>query len=216
MNWLFFTIWLLIVGTAAGVLLMKRFRRLGWIVLFLVALMITAVTVGTVVLWDAPEPKGDADADYGLLLGCALQDGKASDELLRRCELALEWMENHPDRYLVVSGGDPGNQGVTEAAVMAAWLRNHGADPERLLIEDQAADTRENLLRSKELVEALGLESETVAVITSEYHQGRAAYFAGKLGQRTVPVSCKTPMPEHLFAAVRESYAFLKAVVETI
>ena len=216
MNWLFFTVWLLIVGTAAGLLLMKRFRGLGWAVLFVVALAVTAVTVGTVVLWAAPAPKGDADADYGLLLGCTLQDGKASNEMIRRCEQALEWMENHPDRYLVVSGGDPGGQGISEAAVMAAWLRNHGANPERLLLEDQAADTRENLLRSKELMEELGRETETVAVITSEYHQGRAAFLAGKLGQRTVPVSCKTPMPDHLFAAVRESYAFLKAVVETI
>ena len=215
MIWLLLTLWVLIVGTSAGFLMKKRFPRVGWTVLCLMALFLAAVTTGAVLCWDAPENDPALEADYGLLLGCALIDGEASGELIRRCETALHWMEEHPKQYLVISGGDPGGQGRTEAAVMAAWLRNHGADQKRLLIEDQAADTRQNLLLSRELARDMGLETDIVAVITSEYHQTRARFLAGRTGQQTICVSCRTPGPSRLVCAVREVYSFVKAAVET-
>ena len=215
MNWLFLTLWVLILGFAAGFLLKKKFRRLGLAVIGAMVLLAAVVTAGTAVCWDAPENGEDLEADYGLLLGCALQNGQATDELVRRCEIGLAWMEAHPDRCLVVSGGDPGGQGVTEAAVMAAWLRNHGADPDRILIEDQAADTWQNLVYSKTLAHGLGLETDTVAIITSEYHQTRAGFLARRNGQHALYLSAHTPLAAHLVAAVREAYSFVKAAATT-
>ena len=216
MNWLLLTLWVLIVGLAAGFLLKKRFPRLGWAVIALVLLLAIGVTTGTAICWDAPENDATLEADYGLLLGCALENGQATDELLRRCERALAWMEENPGKYLVVSGGDPGNQGRTEAAVMAAWLRNHGADSDRILLEDQARDTRENLRYSKDLIQALDRETDTVAVITSEYHQTRARFLANETGQQTICISAQTPTPDRIQAAVREVFAFVKVFAEMI
>lgn len=214
MSWLLITLWLLIIGTAGGLLLKKRFRVAGWSVLVLTELLLLVLTAGTAICWDAPETGGEAD--YGLLLGCALEDGQASEELLRRCETALLWMEQNPKLLLVVSGGDPAGQGISEAAVMAAWLKNHGADPERLLLEDQSRDTRENLLFGKQLLHTLERETDTVAVITSEYHQTRASFLARRNGQHAICVSSRTPMPDHLFAALREVYAFGSEALEAI
>lgn len=216
MNWLLLTLWVLTVGFAAGFLLKKRFRGLGWVVIALMALLAIVVSVGAAVCWDAPENNAELEPDYGLLLGCALEDGQATGEMLRRCKAALNWMIENPQKYLVVSGGDPEGQGITEAAVMAAWLRNHGADGERILVEDQANDTRQNLLYSKTLVHDMELETDTVMIITSEYHQTRARFLAHQNGQQALSVSCKTPFFDHLTAAVREVYSFVKAVVESI
>ena len=215
MNWLLLTLWVLIIGTAAGFLLKKKFPWVGHILLALMILYGGMITAGTVICWDEPEPLG-IDTDCAVVLGCALEDGQATKELVRRCATAKALMDLNKDLVLIVSGGDPGGQGRTEAEVMAAWLRNHGADPDRLLIEDQASDTRENLLFSKALAEEHGLGTARVTIVTSEYHQTRAQYLAGKLGQQATGFSCKTPMPDHLFAAVRETYAFLKAILETV
>lgn len=215
MFWFLLTLWVLILGIAGGVLLKKRFPRLGWSLVGLMAALAIAISTGTAVCWTAPDDP-DAEADYALLLGCGLEEGQATKELIRRCETALRWMEENPGHYLVVSGGDPGGHGITEAAVMSAWLRNHGADPDRLLTEDQANDTRQNLLYSKALAHEQGLETDTVLIITSEYHQTRAKFLAEQNGQQALRLSCRTPLPDHLFAAVREVYSFVKAVVETI
>lgn len=212
MKFLFLTLWGIILGIAGGLLLRKWKPVLGWLLVILTLVVAIGVTTGVVICWDAPE-NPDLEADYALALGCALNDGQATPELIRRCQKALDWMEDHPHDYLIVSGGDPGGQGVAEAAVMAAWLRNHGANAKRILVEDRANDTRENLLYAKALAESHGLEADTVLIITSEYHQTRARYFAEQTGQQAMSLSCATTPMLRLFASVREVYAFVKAVV---
>lgn len=213
MNWLFLTLWILALGYSAGFFLRKWFPKTGWIFVGITAFVTVCVIVGTVVCWKGPE-ETDAEADYAVLLGCALENGQAKPELIRRCQQALSWMQSHPRQYLIVSGGDPGGQGVTEAAVMAAWLRNHGADAKKILLEDRARNTRENILLSKELAAEQGLQTDTVLIITSEYHQTRAQFFARQTGQTAVGLSCATPLWAHLNAAVREVYSFAKAMME--
>jgi len=203
-----------IIGTAAGLLLRKKFPWIGHILLALMILYGGIITAGTVICWDEPENTGGRNPNYAVVLGCALEDGQATKELIRRCATAKALMDLNENLTLIVSGGDPGGQGRTEAEVMAAWLLDRGADPERILIEDRATDTRENLLFSKALAEEHGLWTDRVTIITSEYHQTRARYLAEAVGQQAVSFSCHTPMPDRLFAAVREAYAFLKAVVE--
>ena len=170
--------------------------------------------VSAAVLWSAPDSSPELEADYALLLGCSLRNGQATPELVRRCQTALDWLEAHPHGLLVVSGGDPGHQGVTEAAVMAAWLRNHGANAKQILLEDQASDTRENLLFSKTLVEGQERETDTVLIITSEYHQTRARFLAEAGGQTALGLSCRTPLIQHLLATVREVYCMANELLE--
>ena len=215
MNWLLLTIGVLLTIVLAGLLLKRLLPRLSRVLLCLALLLALAVGSGTAVCWsvpDTPQPK----PDYALLLGCALEDGQATDELIRRCRTALEWMEQNPGFLLVVSGGDGAGHGITEARVMADWLLANGADPARVLPEDQALDTRQNLLYSKTMVHNLEQETDTVLLITSEYHQTRACFLARQNGQTPLTLSCATPFPDHLQAAVREVYAFIKAVLEIL
>ena len=153
MIWLWITVTALALITALGILVKTRHPRLGWTIVGLAMAAALVFAVSAAVLWSAPDSSPELEADYALLLGCSLRNGQATPELVRRCQTALDWLEAHPHGLLVVSGGDPGHQGVTEAAVMAAWLRNPGANAKQILLEDQASDTRENLLFSKTLVE---------------------------------------------------------------
>ena len=215
MNWLLLTIVVLGTGFSAGFFVKHYYRRTGWGILAAVTVLALAVVGGAAVCWDAPANE-ELEPDYALLLGCGLEDGQATDELIRRCETALGWLEENPGGLLVVSGGDPKGQGITEAAVMAAWLRNHGADETQIVREDRANDTRQNLLYSKTLVHKLERETDTVLLITSEYHQTRARFLARQNGQQALSLSCETPFFDHLQAAVREVYSFVKAFFETL
>lgn len=215
MNWLLLSAVILAVGYGAAIWLLRCCPMVGWILLSLMAAVTILLVAGTTVCWDLPD-NIHQEADYGLLLGCSLEDGRETPELVRRCGTALIWLENNPEGVLIVSGGDPGKQGITEAEVMLRWLTDHGADMTRIVPEEQAADTRQNLHYSKALAESMGLRTDTVAVITSEYHQTRARFLAEHQGQATVAVSCRTPWWDHLQAAVREVYSFVKAIAETL
>jgi len=114
----------------------------------------------------------------------------------------------------VVSGGDPGGQGVTEASVMAAWLQAQGADMSRVYCEENAKDTRENLLFSQSLLAEAGVDGNTVLILTNDYHQTRAGFWARQVGLTPIAQSCKTPFAHHVEASVREVYAFVKAFIE--
>lgn len=216
MIWLILTVWVLTLGFATGFFLKKWFPKVGWTIVAVTALLMLIIGICVGICWAAPKNDPGLEPDYAILLGCGLEEGQAPEEMVRRCRKALAWMEENPKSYLVVAGGDPESHGVTEAAVMAAWLRNHGVDAKWILLEDQSVDTRENLVFSKALAEELGLETDTIMIITSEYHQTRARFLAEKNGQQALSLSCRTPLPEHLFAAVREVYAFIKAFFETL
>ena len=211
MIWLWITVTALALITVLGFLVKPRHPRLGWVVIGLAIAVALAFIASASVLWSAPDSSPEQEADYALLLGCGLRNGQATPELVRRCQTALDWMEAHPHGMLVVSGGDPTGQGVTE---MAAWLRNHGANAKRILLEDQASDTRENLAFSKALAEEQGLESDTVLIVTSEYHQTRAQFLAGAGGQTALSLSCRTPLIPHVLATVREVYCMANELLE--
>lgn len=213
MMWLLLTLGILLVLFCGGFVLRKQYKKTS-LCLLIAAVLLTAFFVsGTAICWSAPDDGAETEADFGLVLGYGLHHGQAMPELVRRCEAGLAWMEEHPTQFLIVSGGDPTNQGVTEAAVMAAWLRNHGAREDRILMEDQATDTRENLLFSQKLAEEQGLETDCVTIITSDYHQTRARFLAERQGMTAQSLSARTPFLYHLAAAVREVYATISEIL---
>jgi uncharacterized SAM-binding protein YcdF (DUF218 family) len=212
MSWLLLTIVVLAVLFVLYSIL-KTGLRLAFLLLAL-AFLLTVVS-GAAVCWTAPDTEG-VQPDYAVLLGCALENGEPREELIRRLELAKDWLDRTEGTTLMVTGGDPAGQGVTEASVMWDWLEDHGADMSRVILEDRAADTRQNLLFCRELAENLGLGTENVLILSSEYHQTRAQYLARSIGQAASGLSCDTPFFDHLEAAVREVYSFAKALLETL
>ena len=210
MNYLYLTLAVLAGGLLLGFLLKKTVRRILHAALLLVLVL---VAIGTAIVYSPPE-NAPLEPDYAVVLGAALEDGQATEELQNRLELGLQYLAE-TDGVLILSGGDPDGDGITEAQVMADWMESHGADLSRVYQEDQARDTRENLQFSRSLAQSLGLETQTVLILTSDYHQTRAQYLAHAQGQEAVGLSCETPTAARLAASVREVYAFVKAWAET-
>ena len=76
---------------------------------------------------------------------------------------------------------------------MANWLIEHGIAESRILLEDKATNTRENLSYSLELLEQLcGERPTTAAIVSSEYHLFRANFFAKEQNLTMVGIPAKT------------------------
>ena len=125
----------------------------------------------------------DPERDYLIVLGAAVYGDQPSLTLVRRMEGAMDYLERYPDSVAIVSGGMGKGETVTEGQAMYDWMCAHGVDPARLIIEDKATSTEENLKNSFALIRARGDEPQgKVAIASSAYHLYRAKLFAQKLG----------------------------------
>ncbi len=135
----------------------------------------------------------EPERPYLIVLGAAVYGDQPSLTLVRRLEGALDYMNRCPASVAIVSGGMGEGETVTEGQAMYDWLLAHGAEPGRVLIEDRATSTRENLQYSFEIIRARGDEpSGNVAIVSSAYHLYRAKCMAEKLGAAD-PVGVAAP-----------------------
>ena len=116
-----------------------------------------------------------------VVLGCRVYNSGPSRMLVSRVGAAYEYLVSHPDAVCVLSGGQGDDEPMTEAQAMSDMLTARGVSPERLILEDESRSTKENLRFSMEKIKALGL-SESIALVTSEYHLYRASLYAKDAG----------------------------------
>jgi len=120
-------------------------------------------------------------------LGSGLVGGTVPRLLAHRLDAAADaWREQRDrghDVLLVPSGGRGDDEPMAEGVAMAAYLVARGIPPASVATEDRATTTEENLLLSREILRARGLDVEHhLRVVTSNFHVGRAALLARRLG----------------------------------
>ena len=142
------------------------------------------------------DSRGDknVDADYAIVLGAGVNGDKPSRSMLNRMTPTIEYMESHPDCIAILTGGKGEGENISEAQAMFDYLTAHGVDSERLVMEDKATSTEENLKFSFEII-GDELEESTVAVISSEYHLHRAKTMGKLLGKELYGIPGRTTYP---------------------
>ncbi|RLK58855.1 YdcF family protein [Actinokineospora cianjurensis] len=116
-------------------------------------------------------------ADAIIVLGAGLNGSTVPPLLANRLDRAVERLDG--DAVLVVSGGQGTDEQVSEAEAMAEYLRGQGVPDERILVEDKATSTEENLRNSMALL--AGGDTGTVVAVTNNYHVFRTAVLARRL-----------------------------------
>ena len=92
----------------------------------------------------------------------------------------------------VLSGGQGPGEDISEARAMYDALTARGIDPERLILEEQSANTRQNLQNSLALLP--DDYHKTVAIVTNDFHMGRVRLLLNAAGPgRVVEVPAKLP-----------------------
>lgn len=131
------------------------------------------------------------EADYLIVLGAGVEGSSPSDLLQLRLEAALEYLNLHPDTVCIVSGGYTTSDEMSEAECMANWLAQNGISPERIVKEDRAQDTYQNIKFSYEIIEAEKPDA-AVAVVTGDYHVLRAKVMAKVQGYDPAMIGAQT------------------------
>ncbi len=131
------------------------------------------------------------EAHTVVVLGCKVRGEKPSAMLTRRLEAALSYLEENEDVMCITTGGQGAGEDIPEGQAMKTWLVEHGIAEERILVEDDSADTRENIMNTAEILEEEGLGKDVV-IITDGFHQYRASLLAQEAGLTSNAVSAHT------------------------
>ncbi len=151
--------------------------------------LITAVVISFFMLKEINDkPTGNATM---VVLGCQVKKSGASLMLKRRLDTAFEYLTEHEDMKVIVSGGQGADEPMSEAKCMFDYLTAKGIPSERIYIEDKSVNTAENIEFSKAIIEQNGL-SPDIAIVTDGFHQLRADIFAREQGIRAYNIPAPT------------------------
>ncbi len=150
-----------------------------------------------------------------IVFGAGVNGRSPSLSLLSRLQAALDYVEDRPAIPIVVSGSQGQGEEISEARCMADWLTAHGVPENRILLEEQADNTEENITYSLALLSENGVDvTDSIAFCTSDYHLCRAMYLRGY--PHTVPVAAHMPAnywPVTVNYYIREAFALAAAIV---
>lgn len=198
---LYFVAALVVVFGLAG----KKLKR---IICILLALGIAYFITVEAFIVSAASGDSDDDYDYIIVLGAAVRGDTPSRSLVERMEAARGYLLRHPDTVAIVSGGQGDGENLSEGLTMYKWLTAHGIAGSRIIIEDKATSTYENLKCSFDIIDSQDdLASPAVAVVTSEYHIYRAKLLASSQGFEIGGIAADTGLlPVKLNYFIREAF----------
>lgn len=152
------------------------------------------------------------NSDYLIVLGARVRGETPSLALKYRLDVAYNYLEQNSSTKAILTGGQGPGEDITEAEAMKRYLVQRGIASERLLLEDQATNTVQNLHYSFELIDSL-VERPQLVVVTSKFHILRSKIIARKLGWQVQGIGAKTLpflIPSYY---LREFFAVLKEVI---
>jgi len=208
--------WLLLAAAAAIIFwgLTERFCAVRWISVlrktFLICLVLGMLLFSVLEIQVLRYGRTDHSRDVSavIVLGAGVNGRTPSLSLLVRLQAALDYSKEHPEVPIVVSGGQGPGEDVTEARCMADWLIDHGVDRERILLEEQAVNTRQNLQFSSAILADHGIDTtDNIAIVSSDYHLYRASLYWGLPSM--VPVAAHMPerfLPLTVNYYIREAF----------
>ncbi|WP_175399460.1 YdcF family protein [Paenibacillus xylanilyticus] len=152
------------------------------------------------------------EADYVIILGSGIKGTELSLTLKQRLDASLDYIRNHPQTPVIVSGGQGPGESIPEALAMKNYLVDQGIKPAQVIMEDQSTSTQENMAFSKKIIDKSGLEHPEIMIVTSDYHMFRSKYLAAKNGY-AAEYGISAPSPGYLkpINMIREYFAVVKA-----
>lgn len=195
-------------------MLIKTSRAARAVFCVIAALAIVFVIISAIVSALMIKAANDKPTDPAaiIVLGCRVHGENPSPMLMQRISAACRYLEEYPESVVVASGGKGEDELISEAECIKRQLEKRGISSERIIIEDNSTNTRENMAFSKALLEEKGISGE-IAIVSNEYHLLRAKTIAKKQGldvkccaARTVPIYLPPYWVREIFGNVYEFF----------
>ena len=175
------------VWLAAGIVLIARYflAKAGVIAMLPKGLLITArslIALGAA-FFIAVECFVFSGMVSAAPLGARVNGTEPSLSLQTRTNAAVRYLRENPETKVIASGGQGDDEIITEASCIIRLLKEAGIEEERIICEDRATSTAENIRFSYELIDD---PHATVGVVTNGYHMFRAKLIARSHGEHPV------------------------------
>lgn len=156
------------------------------------------------------------DPQVMVILGCQVKPWGPSILLQDRLDKALDYLEDHPDLTIVVSGGQGPDEHISEAQCMYDYLTEHGVDGDQILMEDQSHNTVENLRYTVDLLAEEGYDpTADVVVVSNGFHLTRVRMLWSRVCGGDYNLSTlaapSSHVPSRLKMYIREPLALVKS-----
>ena len=191
-----------IVIGAYGILHLKRpgtifkIKALRIVITVIVCIgLLSFVVVEALIIAGSQTDIEDVEAEYVIVLGCGIHtDGRLTLTLKNRLDTAYAYLLAHEDVICVVSGGQGQNEPVPEGEAMRDYLISLGIDEDRILVEPQSTNTKENISLSVDIMQqAYPEKQQTAVIVTSSFHVFRAVMIAKNCGIDAYGLGTPTP-----------------------
>lgn len=186
------------------------------VILFILGVLLFACLLG--VIFSGSHDQIQGNPKIMIILGCQVKPWGPSILLQDRLDKALEYLEEHPDMTIVVSGGQGPDEHISEAQAMHDYLVEHGVDSEQILLEDQSTSTRTNLDYSMELLREKGYDvNADMVVVSNGFHLSRVrmiwSWVCGDTDNLSTLAAPSSHVPSRLKMYIREPIGLVKSFV---
>jgi uncharacterized SAM-binding protein YcdF (DUF218 family) len=196
----------------------KGARAPKWLKAF-TALLLAGVLTFSACLWTVlAEGHSDmhSEPDTMIILGCMVYEWGPSILLRDRLDTALDYLEEHPDTTVIVSGGQGADEHISEAQAMHDYLVEHGFPSAQILLEDQSSNTYENLSFSNRVIAAHGIDvTDDIVVVSNDFHLARVRMLfkrvAGGDYHLNTLAAPTSHLPSRIKMYIREPLALIKS-----
>ncbi|PDZ94718.1 hypothetical protein CON36_32270 [Bacillus cereus] len=213
-------VFVLIIGTCLFFVPKIKKKQMLWRILKICLMMglVLMLIFESLIFLESRNDVIKDEIDFVIVLGCGLRDGSPSEMLKNRLNKVIPFLEKNTRTKVIVSGGI-GIGGVqSEAQVMEKYLIAHGIEKERIIKEEKATSTYENLVFSRDILikRAYDYQNKHVLIVTSDFHMFRSKLIAKRLEFNTFGLVSRTPIinivQAHLreYLAITNSYFFNK------
>lgn len=160
--------------------------KAGFIIRFIrlmvVILLISFIVIESFIISSAMKKSTEA-VDYIVVLGAGLNGETPSLTLLGRLQDSLQYIKEHPNTKIVLSGGKGPGENITEAEAMRRFYVKQGIEDKLLIKEEKSTNTAENLRFTKDILNKMDSRSnKKIMIITSNFHVFRAKLLAERIG----------------------------------
>ena len=195
-------------------------RNRTWPLVLLAALLACALAFAVLLglVLSGARDKVEGEPGAMVILGCQVKPWGPSVLLQDRLDKALDYLADHPDLIVVVSGGQGSDEHISEAQCMYDYLTAQGVPGENILLEDRSHNTAENLRYTVELLAEAGYDgSAGVVVVSNGFHLTRVRLLwdrvCGEEWELSTLAAPSSHLPSRLKMYIREPFALVKSFV---